>query len=329
MINYNARIRNFNKGKNKINKDILIIGAGRWGKVLLSEIAKNFINIKKIYIFTGYQDSLKKWVKKNKYKNVFILKKFSETKKIKSCFSLIANKNKDHFRYCYKLLNQGYNVLIEKPFILNLEQSNKLIKLSGYKKLFLLIGLQFFYANYLYYIKDKIIKKSIIKSINFEWFDEKNKKRNNILKKHDLSVKYIEDVFYHAYSILYILLGKNSFKFNKKISNINKIEKLKFEYHSREIEINCSRNWSCRKRILKINFYNGKSLLINFSKDNQIKVRLNNKIIKVPINYCDKTIKYQLFSYFKLKNYQSNKAINDIRNLKNLLEGLKGLRKQY
>jgi len=329
VISYNTRIKNFNKGKSKINKNILIIGAGRWGKVLLSEIAKNFIHIKKIYILTGYHNSLKKWVEKNKYKNVFILKKFSETKKIKSCFSLIANKNKDHFSYCYKLLNQGYNVLIEKPLVLNLEQSSKLIKLSRYKKLFLLIGLQFFYANYLYYIKDKIIKKSIIKSINFEWFDQKNKKRNNVLKNHDLSVKYMEDVFYHAYSILYVLLGNKSFKFNEKISEINKIEKLKFNYHSHEVVINCSRNWRCRKRILKINFYNGKLLLINFSKDNQIKVKLNGEIKNVPIKYCDKTIKYQLFSFFKLKKYQSNKAINDIRNLKNLLEGLKGLRKQY
>ena len=328
MINYRKNITIFKKNKNKIKKNIVLVGSGRWGRVLILEILKNFKNIKKIYVFTNYPNSLKKWINYKKYSNVIIITNFSELKKIKSNFSLIANKNKDHFKYCKKLLNFGYNVLVEKPFLLNLKKSKKLINLSKTKKLFLMVGLQFLFANYFYYIKKNIIKGNIITDFSIDWLDKKNEKRNNSIKIHDPSINYVEDVYYHAYSILYIFLGKGNIFFNKKISKLKKLQKLAFKYNNCDITINCSKNWYYRKRVLKLNLSNGKFFLINFSNDQNIKIKLNNKILKLPNEVCQKTLKYQLFSFFNLKSYDSKGTANDVRNLNNLFKSLIKLHKK-
>ena len=329
MIAYSKTINSFNKGKNEIKKDILLIGSGRWGKILLEEINKNFINIKNIYVFTNYPISLKKWIYKKKYKNICIFKNISDLKKINTKFALIANKNKDHFKFCKKLLYLGYNILVEKPFVLNLKNYKKLIQISKNKKLFLLLGLQFFYAYYFSYIKKKIIKKYKINNISFEWFDKKNEKKNNLLKKHDVNINYIEDVFYHIYSIVYIFLGKGSFKFGNEALTNNHVQSLVFRHNKCNINLNCSRKWNQRKRIIKFKLFNGNTLSINFSNDSNLIVKLNNRRKKIPQNLCEKTLKYQLYSFFKLKNYKTEKRLNDVRNLNTLFYCVSILNKKH
>ena len=69
MQNYEKEIYKFIKFKNKINSDIIIIGGGRWTKVLIIEIIKNFPNIKKIFILTKNKKKIKICKKK---KNLII-----------------------------------------------------------------------------------------------------------------------------------------------------------------------------------------------------------------------------------------------------------------
>ena len=101
-----------------------------------------------------------------------------------------------------------------------------------------------------------------------------------------------------------------------------------FKYNNCDITINCSKNWYYRKRVLKLNLSNGKFFLINFSNDQNIKIKLNNKILKLPNEVCQKTLKYQLFSFFNLKSYDSKRTANDVRNLNNLFKSLIKLHKK-
>lgn len=54
MILHDYHLRNstaFNKNKIKVSKNLLIFGSGRWAKIILGEIIKNFPNVKNIYLF--------------------------------------------------------------------------------------------------------------------------------------------------------------------------------------------------------------------------------------------------------------------------------------
>ena len=133
----------------------------------------------------------------------------------------------------------------------------------------------------------------------------KNLKKNNLLKKHDVSINYIEDVFYHIYSIVYIFLGKGSFKFGSEALTNNRVQSLVFRHNKCNINLNCSRKWNQRKRIIKFKLFNGNTLSINFSNDSNLIVKLNNRRKKIPQNLCEKTLKYQLYSFFKLKILKS------------------------
>ena len=57
-MKFKREVEKFNNFS-KINKSVIIIGCGRWGKVILKEIFLNFKNIKKIYVYTKYINQLK------------------------------------------------------------------------------------------------------------------------------------------------------------------------------------------------------------------------------------------------------------------------------
>lgn len=327
MILHDYHLRNstsFNKNKIKVSKNLLIFGSGRWARIILGEIIKNFPNVK-TYIYSNNLKELKKSIKSKKYKNVFLIENFQKIKKIKCNFAIVANKTKNHFFYCYKLLKLNFNLLVEKPFTLKHEDSVKLAKISFRKKNFLLISLQYFYAKYFYYIKKKVLKNFTVERIKIEWFDKKNEIRNNMLKTHDLEINYAEDIFYHIYSILEVLLGKGNYEFKKNINNDRSKSILFFNYQKIKIALQYSRNFSIRKRMIKIYCSKNNKIFINFSKDSKVQVRINKYLIKLTKSICDTTLKYQLFSFLNLKNYNLDFLFNDVRNLNNLFVSLKKL----
>jgi len=303
-----------------IKKNILLIGGGRWSKILITEIYKNFKNIKIIFVFTRSKKKFEKWAINKNIKRICILKKLSLIKKKKCNFAIVANKNKDHFRFILKLIDYNFNILVEKPFIKNLKNFNKIYKLSKKKKLFILVSLQFMYSRYFFFIK-KFLKKKKIFQLEFDWYDKNSESRYGFPKIHDKSIHYAEDIFYHVYSILFLFLGCKKIKFRK----IEK-EKLFLYFGKCKIVINFSRQANIRKRRLKINYNKKNNLIINFNEDRKIIVYINSKIFKIPSQFCDTTLKYQLFFFLKLKSYKKEILFNDIRKLKIFFESLKKLR---
>ena len=73
-MKFKREVEKFNNFKSKINKSVIIIGCGRWGKVILKKIFLNFKNIKKIYVYTKKINQLKKFGVSNKIDKIEILK---------------------------------------------------------------------------------------------------------------------------------------------------------------------------------------------------------------------------------------------------------------
>ena len=133
MIKEYNIVSRFNYEKSFYNNNILIIGTGKWSGVVISEILKNFINVKKIFVYGSKFDYLKKIFKKNKRIFYETNLNFTGFQGIKHC--IICNKNADHIKTAYKLIKLGKNTLIEKPLIFkNLKEIQKLIKLALLKK---------------------------------------------------------------------------------------------------------------------------------------------------------------------------------------------------
>ena len=81
----------------------------------------------------------------------------------------IAVPNLFHYEYSLKALNNNKNVICEKPFTMNLNELNDLIKISKEKKLFLLEAITNQYLKNFFYIKENLQKIGDIKIVNFNY----------------------------------------------------------------------------------------------------------------------------------------------------------------
>ena len=201
----------------KINKairsDVLIIGTGRWSRIVITEILLNFPNIKKIYIF-GNKNKILKNKFKNKYKDklIYINSLSNIPQQIKNC--IICNGNIKHLPTAIKFLNFNCNILVEKPIIFNkFNQIDNLIKIAQKKKLKLYLSLPFSYAFYIKSAHLKYGRNKKIRMINLTWSDKMLNNKTNFSKRF---ISFQKDNFYHFYSILRLL------KLNKKIKFENK-----------------------------------------------------------------------------------------------------------
>ena len=68
--------------------------------------------------------------------------------------------------------------------------------------------------------------------------------------------------------------------------------------------------------------------MINFSEDKKLKVKLNNKPLKVPNFLMDRTLKFQLFFFLNQKKNDKQEELNNINNLKIFFKNLYLLKKQ-
>ncbi len=320
MSNYLRAINLFNKNRTKLNHKILIIGRGRWSRVITKELISNFPNIKKILI---YSSKFKNKKIKNSNKKIIFINSLKLIREQDVKYIIISNKNSDHLKYIKIFLKTRNNILCEKPLILTKRELVNLESNLKKKKTFLTISMQFFYAFYFHFINKKFVKNKKIEKITIDWFDKKNEKRNGIVKKHDMKINFIEDIFYHVYSILSILAKIKNYSFNFQPIKRNNIEHINFIVNKKIITyLNSSRVYDRRTRNIKLYFYNKDLLFINFSKDNDVKVKFNGKLVKIPNKLMSKTIKYQL--YFFLKSGKNDKSIvlNNFKNLKNFFKNL-------
>ena len=303
------------KDFDSIKKNIIIVGGGRWARIILNEILENFPNINKIYIVTKNSEFLLNF-SKTKKKKLFLKKSlnFKEISKIN--FAIVANKNRDHFLTTNKLLKKKIKILVEKPLVENINHFYQLKNNSNKNQIF--VSSPFFFSYYFYYIKKNFLKEANYQ-VNIEWHDQINEVRNGIKKKHDFGINYLNDTIYHLFGILKCFFGRNNVQFIKKINHKNK-GKIFLKISDNNIFLNCSRLKN-NNRIRKISFQSKKNFYeINFSDDNNIILNSNGKNKKIKFNFCQKTLKYQLYFFFNHKKFSKYYIFNELKNLNDLFK---------
>ena len=283
-------------------KSILIIGNGKWANKILDFATKSKIyNL--IYIKTRNENFVLKNKEKIKIKN---LPDYKNINTIHVCSPI-----KTHYEYVKKLLGHK-NLIIEKPFLSNFNQFQKIKKrVNLFKNVRVVVNYIDLYSPLI-----KIIKKECNKQFDkiiLEYSDPKI-----FFKK-----KYLctEDWLEHPLSLILFLFKKfTKFKIVEKISiseNSKYLEKVKIKFLYKKkiimIEINCK---DIKKR--KIYFYKKNKLMsfINLRKTKmKNKINTNNLFYLYKSLSSKKKISHQSLSFYKKILIQRINIVNYLKQL--------------
>ena len=292
--------------KKTITKNLILIGGGRWAKIYLEELLKKKIFI---YLLTS-NNNLKKFFIKHNFHNYKFIKKLNEVNIDNKYYLILINKTEKRLKFIKKIINLKNQILIEKPLTNNPNDyfKYKLNKKNTY------LSLQFYFAIYFASIK-KEIKNEKIEYLKVDWFDNKNEKKNFNKK-----INFIEDSFYHFFSIVRIFI-KSTRLIND--NSIIKKTQIKSNFKNIQIILNSSKNSYNKKRILFIKT-NKNEYTINFKNLNAIYIKKNkNKKIKITKNI--KNITIQIDNFLDKKNIIKK---NSLHNLKYLFKDLIQIKNQ-
>lgn len=281
-------------------KSLLVIGGGRWAKVYIEELLK--LNLK-VTVLTSNKD-LKNNLNIINLNNLKIVKKFDNIEIEKNHLIVLCNNTEKRLIFLKKISKLKNQILVEKPLTNN---PHNYFEYEFYNKSNIYLGLQFYFSTYFSILKRKINKEKITK-INLDWFDNRNEK-----KKFNENINFIEDAYYHFFSIIRFFL--NTKQLIDKFSIIGK-NKIIIYKNNIKIILNASKNSNFKKRILKIETDKNK-FSINFKDIDEVIIKKNNK---------KKIISRQIRNLpIQIKNFvNSNKEIkkNSLKNLRPLFDDL-------
>jgi len=291
--------------KNNKTKELILIGGGRWARIYLEELIKKKI---KINIITS-NNNLIKFFTNYKFKNYKIYKKLIDIDIKRKFYIIVSSATKDRLNIIKKISSLKNQILIEKPLTNN---PNNYFKYKLNKKN-IYLSLQFSFAKYFILIKNQI-KKEKIESLNIDWFDNKNEK-----KTFNKKINFIEDAYYHFFSIVRIFIDNKNLIHSQ--ANIKK-NQINSTFNNTKITLNASKNKTVKKRLLIIKT-NKNKFIINFKNIDKIFIK-KNKNLNIKINKNIKNIPIQI-NNFLLNNNEIKK--NSLKKLNYLFDDLVKIKK--
>ena len=198
--------------------NIIIFGYGTAGKYY-SKILLKKKEIKKIFIVDKIkQNIISKKITQINYKE-FV------NNKIKFSHAMICTPSGEHFKYAYACIKKNIHTLVEKPFVLKLEEAKKLIKISKERKIKCWTALQNRYNKAIIKLKKKVNllgpKKISLVDCSLFWNRSKKYYSNNWRGKYSSDGGVLTNQAIHLLdSLIYIFGEIESFNsiidFNKK-----------------------------------------------------------------------------------------------------------------
>ena len=212
--------------------NVAIVGTGNVGKIYFSILKKKKI-INKIYLIDKFD---------NPKKNIIAFKKFKNLKNIKIDYAFICSPSYLHYEHARFFLKKKIPTLIEKPFVLKLDDAKKLIRLSKLNNVSCYTVFQNRFNASLIELKKKITnlkKTQKIFYVDFRMFW----KRDSMYYSDGWHGKYkydggvLTNQAIHMLDIMINFFGKIrgfnvSFGFNKKKLEAEDLISLKFEMFS-------------------------------------------------------------------------------------------------
>lgn len=306
-------------------KNILVIGGGRWSKIVVKLLLKDEFGIKQIHIVSvrNYSNTIK-WVNEildnsNNHPNSIVVSKNVDEvlENTDISYVYIANLPKDHLVTAFKAIKKGKHVLVEKPLEYNDNQLEELIELANSNESRLLINHEYRLASYFYNLKNIISKSnSNCNLIHIDWFDSYIENKWGVVKTPDFTVSVVSDLLPHILSILTTILGKTVLK-ELKLSQQEggNFVAMSFNYNGVHIVTRLSRNASKTNRNIKVKLISGDIITLNFTHEPGI-ITKNKVQLEGDKVWCNslKPLEHSLFLFLN-QNHPDSKILYLSKNL--------------
>lgn len=274
--------------KKNFDIKVAVLGAGYWGTVIINTLHK--LGYKNINVYDTNNKNL--LILKKKFPKIIIkknLKKILKDNSLKNVF--VATPPSQNYLIVKKLIFNNKNIFLEKPGFINSLQIEKIKKIIN-KKTKLMFGYVYCYNDYIIKIKN-IIKRNYLGDVQYV-----SLRRQNLGPiRSDVDVDY--DLTSHDLSIILKLFDviprvisfKKYYLLNKKIADISNIH-LKVK----NIPIDINNSWlnPTKERLIKII---GKKRMLIFDEMD----------LETPLKIYNQYAKYPKLDYFS-KNFLKSKA---------------------
>ncbi len=241
---------------------ICLFGGGRWSRVLLNVLLEGFPQLESIIWVTknNYTQNVA-WLKSQNITMVKIIQDKDQVWDLKPQAAIVATSSYSHSQYLKEILLRKIPVLSEKPFCFTPTEARELIYLSKQLSIVAGVNFEFTYASYLHDF-NTYVNSILVHTIDIVWQDSFYETRYGEKKIGDVYTPLIQDSFQHCWSLLRVLLPKESLSISSVAYCKNSCISIEARTLTKRIKITLSRRSTQRDRIISVN--NGE-MVLNFS----------------------------------------------------------------
>lgn len=186
-------------------KQVLVIGSGRWAKVLTIEINKCFGDSVNIYWCASRRtNEIRQWANHQALlSGVQIVDDIPSAVEHGIGIAFVVNSAHDHEKALQEVLLKGFHAIVEKPLTVSSERSRQVIELAQRLDRAIFSTNTYRFASYLEDFKNLLPSDRAMTRIDILWTDPaKEEERYGERKYYDPSVPIVMDILPHVVSIL-------------------------------------------------------------------------------------------------------------------------------
>ena len=251
---------NRNMGKAPWPMHVVVIGGGRWSRVLvqvLCEIVPATTSIS-MHSSRGAGANNSWLIEQGLIDRVRVSSDPPELKGESSTAVIVANAAQDHELAVELALLSKRPVLVEKPMALSAAAANRLIELARAHRVRLATAHVFLFARYLHNFSKHVASSGRILSLRIEWSDPQTESRYGERKQFDPNIPIFMDWLPHITSILDFLLPEcaqqcEHLQFSKGGSDLT----LTLKMNDVQCLVRLTRNSDQRRRLFEIDTEQG------------------------------------------------------------------------
>lgn len=184
-------------------RDVCLVGAGRWARVIVSILQKHLPSSTRISIVSaGHARVMEEWMRgRAGFGHVRVFQSFPDDVKSEAAV-IVANAARDHERSARDALQRGLPVLVEKPLASTASAVRDLMKNAEAGDGYLASAHVLLFAEYLVRFAAVVDRAGGPTRIRLVWRDAPGEYRYGERKTFDPGVPVVLDVFPHVMSVL-------------------------------------------------------------------------------------------------------------------------------
>jgi hypothetical protein len=184
-------------------KQVVVIGTGRWAKIMVDEIVKRFDDAVAVYFCASRRaDEIRQWIVNQEHlRGVQVVDQIPPAVNQGISVAFVVSSVHEHEETIRNALFQGYHVVAEKPLTISSEKSAQVIELARRSARSIFSTNTYRFASYLENFKDLLPSDKAITRLDILWTDLINEERYGERKNYDPRVPIVMDILPHVVSI--------------------------------------------------------------------------------------------------------------------------------